>query len=412
VPFTKFAMPIKEWSDPERSNSVKVRYISCPEFLWMTKTWAQPHSITAFDVSPDGAHFASGYHDGTVHILPTADASTTAALLQKAKPHLSTVTALRFFPSSRVLLTGGNDFSLSILPADPMTSERAGAANGRPTVIQPVRALKGHTRAVTSLVIAGVGRNVLSGAKDGSVRLWDVSAGQQIRAFFTSGFAPVLAIASGERALSGFSVLHDPDGNSSPTLGSEQGNANAAPSATQPPAVDGEVGTDGQIIFAALSSGAVEAFDVRTGQSLWYSGEKLEPATSSVAYSPGHNLVAAGSAKGVVRVWDTRALDSPLVQFTRGSASVDNLAFIDLPESTSVVDGDTTEGVGRVGLVVAGEDGLPFVARIAPVGLSVHVELVGPDCETLGGIAIRGSGVWGSGSEIWTSAGDGVVRRY
>lgn len=43
------------------------------------------------------------------------------------------------------------------------------------------RKLKGHSRSVTDTAILERGKNVVSCAKDGTVRLWDVGAGKQIR---------------------------------------------------------------------------------------------------------------------------------------------------------------------------------------------------------------------------------------
>jgi proteasomal ATPase-associated factor 1 len=90
------------------------------------------------------------------------------------KLHLSTLTSLHFFPSSRVLLTAGADFTLMIFPADPPTDSSSTAS------AVPVRTLKGHTHTITATTIISRGRNVVSAAKDGTVQLWDVSSGTQI----------------------------------------------------------------------------------------------------------------------------------------------------------------------------------------------------------------------------------------
>jgi len=115
----------------------------------------QPTQITAFDVSPDGSQIATGYDDGTVVFEST---SISTRKFQNVTPnvHAAYVSSLRFFPSSRVLLTAGADFTLQVLPA-----ERVEAV----VPVSPVRTLKGHTRAVTDTAIVSKGRNVLSSAK-------------------------------------------------------------------------------------------------------------------------------------------------------------------------------------------------------------------------------------------------------
>jgi WD40 repeat protein len=70
--------------------------------------------------------------------------------------HAAYVSSLRFFPSSRVLLTAGADFTLQILPAEQIEAVDP---------VSPVRTLKGHTRTITDTAVVSKGRNVLSSAK-------------------------------------------------------------------------------------------------------------------------------------------------------------------------------------------------------------------------------------------------------
>jgi proteasomal ATPase-associated factor 1 len=115
----------------------------------------QPTKITAFDLSPDGSQIATGYEDGTV-ILESTSVPTKKFQNVVPKVHVAYVSSLRFFPSSRVLLTAGADFALQILPA-----EQVEAADP----VFPVRILRGHTRVVTDTAIVSKGRNVISSAK-------------------------------------------------------------------------------------------------------------------------------------------------------------------------------------------------------------------------------------------------------
>lgn len=70
--------------------------------------------------------------------------------------HKSYVSSLRFFPSSRVLLTAGADFTLNVVPAEQVEDV---------VPVSPVRTLKGHTHTITDTAIVSKGRNVLSSAK-------------------------------------------------------------------------------------------------------------------------------------------------------------------------------------------------------------------------------------------------------
>ncbi|KAH9846028.1 WD40 repeat-like protein [Lenzites betulinus] len=331
--------------------------------------------ITAFDVAPDGSQIATGYHDGSVYVR-AAEGAPTAPHISSSKPHLSTVASLRFFPSSRVLLSAGADFALTILPADPPPSSPYTTSK-----ITPARTLRGHTRAITSTAIIARGRNVLSGSKDGTVRLWDIPSGSQIRTL-TAGsnhFVPVLALSSGETWEGAPHISGDQEATESPD--------------------PREVETSGKVVFCALQDGSFELFDLRTKQAVFRSAPGSSGARSALqalAYSQEHGLVATGSAAGLTSIYDVRALEAgPTSTFRRNEAPIEDIVFVGYEEGTP----------NRVGVVVATEDGLPYIANIQPHGPSVHVELVGTDCD---GVRF----VRAVGGDVWTAADDGIVRRY
>ncbi|KAI6164715.1 hypothetical protein EDD17DRAFT_1557576 [Pisolithus thermaeus] len=69
-------------------------------------------SLTCFDVSPDGKLLAFGVSDYSLGIL---DANSLAPLLSILKAHEFPITALRFNPSSKLLVSGGVDSSMRIV---------------------------------------------------------------------------------------------------------------------------------------------------------------------------------------------------------------------------------------------------------------------------------------------------------
>ena len=340
---------------------------------------SQYRKISAFDVAPDGSQFATGYDDGSIYIVSATSSRAPASVARKC--HLSTVTSVRFFPSSRVLLTAGGDFAMSILPAEP-TSPNA-PPNSEPIRITPVRTFKGHSRAITSTGIIARGRTILSGSKDATLRLWDVSSGAQIRMMGSAGFKPILATSLGERGEGAYST--PPDGE---------------PPAAVPVSIDPrEVETADKVVFCALANGTFQAFDLGTKLSVFHSQVVGSGAPlHAITYSPTHNLVATGSGTGIVSVFDTRSLGMPLVSFSRNGASIEDLAFVSL---------SPMEGNAEVGLAIATEDGLPYVANVRPEGPSVRAELAGVDCD-----AVRAVRVGSNHGTVWTAGDDGVVRRY
>ncbi|KAK7036028.1 WD40 repeat-like protein [Favolaschia claudopus] len=337
---TKLLIPTHQYADPNRAN---------PQ---------HPHRITAFDVAPDGSQFATGFLDGSVHIYGTAMKTppTETAFL---KVHKSTTTSLQFFPSSRVLLSAGADFTLCILPADPTPSS---------STLAPVRTLMGHRRAITSTAIVSRGRNILSSSLDGTVRLWDVSSGEKIHILAAGGsrFSPVTSMSLGERG------------------------ASAIPEGTAADPDPREVETSGKLLFCALQSKSFEVFDLGS-RSVVYESTPGSSPLAAISYASDHNLLATGSTTGIVELFDTRSLGTPLTSFTRGEAGVSDLRF--------GADGQT--------LLVGTDDGLPFVARISEPEHPVRVEaeLIGADCDPVRSIRT-------AGNDVWTAADDGIVRKY
>ncbi|THH00077.1 hypothetical protein EW026_g2405 [Hermanssonia centrifuga] len=251
ISHTKIVMPIKAYSDrlPQSTQGVGKK-------------------ISAFDVAPDGSRFVTAYDDGSVYISPTSTATSPGTIMSKC--HLSTVTSVRFFPSSRVLLTASSDFSLSILSAE-LPPPSAATPNNGPIRISSVRTFKGHSRGVTSTAIIARGRTILSGSKDGTVRLWDVSSGSQIRMWGTSKFTSIFSTSVGEQGEGAFTG--HPDGEES----------NKIPMPMDPKEVD----TADKVAFCGLSDGTFEAFDLGTKLSVFRSSSNRSSSPlHSITYSP------------------------------------------------------------------------------------------------------------------------------
>ncbi len=195
----------------------------------------------------------------------------------------------------------------------------------------------------------------------------------------TSKFTSIFSTSVGEQGEGAFTG--HPDGEES----------NKIPMPMDPKEVD----TADKVAFCGLSDGTFEAFDLGTKLSVFRSSSNRSSSPlHSITYSPSHNLLATGSGAGVVRVYDTRSLGEPLVSFARNAACIEDLTFLALSPS-------------EVGLAVATEDGLPYIAHVRPEGPSVRAELVGSDCD-----AVRHIRVGTGKGEMWTAADDGVVRRY
>jgi proteasomal ATPase-associated factor 1 len=380
IPPTKIILPTQEYRDAERSNAQKARILSLSTFPCHTDGVknCQPQRITAFDIAPDGSKFATGFLDGSVFLYPASPAPESPVLVKHtitderaiSRPHLSTVTHLQFFPSSRVLLSAGADFSLNILPADLPSTPTPGG-----TRVTPARTLRGHARTITSTAIIALGRNILSSSLDSMVKLWDVPSSSTITSF--AAHSPVLSTSLGDRV-------------PATALGEEP--TAPTPDTREIPEVSSKV------VFSGLQNGAVEQFDLRLKKSV-YKSPSGASGLSSIVYSSERNLLATGSAAGVVTLYDTRALGTPITEFQRNEAGIEDLVF--------TVGGSLGSNVG---LAIATTDGLPYIASIIPEGVVVGAELAGGDCDPVRNVRV-GKVVDGR-TEVWSAGDDAVVRRY
>ncbi|KAH6873981.1 WD40-repeat-containing domain protein [Coprinopsis sp. MPI-PUGE-AT-0042] len=353
-------LPVQEYEDSERTSL------------------SRPQRITAFDVSPDVSRYATGYTDGGIFLYPVSPVSQEETFLTRkvsalrsekvaARPHVSEVTSLRFFPSSRVLLSSGLDFALSILPAD-LPEGSTGV-----TKVEPARTLRGHKRSITGTAIVDVGRNVLSSSLDATVKLWDVAGGSSITTIHTASSSPVLSIAIGSKVTESVGDISFV--------------------ATEDPAIQSKA------LFCGLQNGSFELLDLSTKASVYRSATSSTSPIRSIAYMSESHLLATGASKGLVTIYDVRSLEQPLTSFVRQDGEVTDLAFL-----------SESRWPDNFGLAISTSDGLPFVARLSAEGTVMAEELIGVDCDPVRNVRVRRHA--GKQEEIWLSSDDGVVRRY
>jgi proteasomal ATPase-associated factor 1 len=374
----------------------------------VNKTQGLVRRISAFDASPDRHLIATGHFDGAVTLLSTAMTSLVSINATK-KLHMSTVLSLRFFPSSKVLLSASSDFSLNIISTATPSGE-----NDLPLLAVP-RVLKGHKSGVTDTAILGVGRNVLSCSKDGTIRLWDVGEARKIGSSLASEeFKPIIKMAVSSQSVAesrneAWSGLLPPNG--------EPRDVASGPTSAA------DDNSPGNVIYAALNDGSFNVFDLRARNVIYTSPKSIAPDSSrsglsAIAYDARSHILATGSQKGIITLFDARFLPasstssgpssslSPaiLLSFQRSNASIDDLLFVP-PTAYSAIE-------THPHLLVAPADGFPFRASVHPNGPRVVEEYVGFADE---GVRVArmtqrdGNNVLG---DVWCVGDDGIVRRY
>ncbi|KAJ8080071.1 hypothetical protein AAF712_013194 [Marasmius tenuissimus] len=344
----------------------------------------RPHRITSLAVSPDQAQVAIGLLDGTIFLYPVTEPKsardspkylvpetpdvqdrrqTLAESRGKKTAHKSTITSLQFFPSSRVLLSAGADFTMRIWPAESIPSPPPSQPAPSPI---PARTLTAHTRPITSVVINPLdrGRTVLSAGADGTVRLWNVSSGSEVS----------------ERR-----IRHGGSGVAGMTLDPE---AKRLYCAVQ----DGSF----EVFSIDLSTNDSTSTDPKPSERIFRSTRSVGGALTSIALSSstGTKLLATGSQGGMVSLYLVDEDFRHLLSFKRNDATIEQLSF--LPS---------------LRLAISTTDGLPWIAAIS-MGSDGTTASVSPYAELTGGEIDAVRDIVAVGKEVWTACDDGVVRRY
>jgi hypothetical protein len=238
--------------------------------------------------------------------------------------HLSDVTAVAWFPSDRVLLTGGSDLRLRIFDV----ASGACAAT-----------LAGHAGGIAGVSIIERGRHVASVARDSTLKLWSVPGKRAIASVALPAMPTGLALLDGQALpASAASVL--PESGSSSSDAHKLARPEAASVATAEPAP-----VAGKLFAVACDDGTVVLVDghsmvliaslpiVPAGRSTADGLSAAAGAAASAAastapvptlppaqsYESGHKtlcvaalarrgLVAAGGSDGHVAVWDVASM--------------------------------------------------------------------------------------------------------
>ncbi|MFH7244744.1 MAG: hypothetical protein ACHWZW_18060 [Spirulina sp.] len=205
-----------------------------------------------------------------------------AQFAQVAGSHQSGVLSVEFSVDGQTIVSGGRDGTVRLW-------DRFGQPIGEPFV--------GHQDRVDSVKFSVDGQTIVSGGRDGTVRLWDRS-GQPIgepfghqSAVFSVGFSP-----DGQTIVSGgidntvrlWNRAGQPIGE--PFVGHQDG-VNSV-----------EFSPDGQTIVSGDINGTVRLWD-RSGQPIGepFVGHQNEV---SVGFSPDGQTIVSGDINGTVRLWN------------------------------------------------------------------------------------------------------------
>jgi WD40 repeat protein len=205
--------------------------------------------------------------------------------------------------------------------------------------VELVRTLNGHTNRVMALAFSADGSTVASSSRDETIKLWDVTSGQEIYTFDNQNpdinsiaFSPdgrFLASAETIWDVESKQVLHELDrGEGGKPSFSPDGKLLAVGGVGRPVKLwdvgNGQVvrtferqanndtfttvfSPDGTIVATSGYDGLIKLWDVQSGTLLRTLSYGSDSGIHSIAFSPNDPVLASGGTGSTVRLWDLRS---------------------------------------------------------------------------------------------------------
>ena len=269
----------------------------------------QGDPATVLAIDPAVKHVLIGFSAGSVCVFP-ADQRTVSVYSHPV--HKKTLTGAAFLPDGETFVTVSLDGTLKTwktAAALKYLKELEDNRDAKPALPKPVATVTAHSgHGVTCVAVRPDGKQIATGAADGSVKLWD-AAGKQtaslpvvhpggVKAVAFSPDGKLLASGGADRSAKLWDVSGDKPAPGHKFEG-QPGPVNAV--AFSPDGKQLAAGTG-----VPRKSGVVSVWDAATGTAA-YKLEGHEDVVTCVVFHPKTAHLASGGADKKIHVWDLAA---------------------------------------------------------------------------------------------------------
>ena len=300
-------------------------------------------NISSIVISPDSKFVITGSHDKTVVLWDI----TTGKKLSTFKGHKAAVTSVAISSDGKRLITASMDATARLWDLQQMDFGSIISGRNPPKNVQKARVFTGHTKGVRDIATSPDGRHLLTANGDGTVRVWDLVRGAEIRALKgnTSKLNSLVVTPNGRYVVTGGDdhIARLWDIFTGEELRTFEGHNRPVWSVAVNP--DGKSFISGSMDFSArlwdITSGKeIRSFEAKAGGPVW-----------AVDISPDGKTLATGHRDGKARLWDinTGALSS---EFEGHLEEINTITFT--PDGQNLITGSADQTI-RLWDTVTGE---------------------------------------------------------
>jgi len=164
-----------------------VKFWNLPEGERIKTVGGHTSEVVSIAISPNGKLIVTGNSDGTAKVWDFF----TGKQLRVLRGHTDKVSSVAFSPDGKFVVTGGDEDNVAKL-WNLTTGEEIRTYRGHKN--QPTNGLKG-VNGVKAVAISPDGNYLVTGARDGTAKIWNISTGQEIRTLTRNNWVNAVAIS-------------------------------------------------------------------------------------------------------------------------------------------------------------------------------------------------------------------------